>query len=156
MEIPLSRVGYTQVAAFGAFSKTGGRRSSYAPFGHIDSRVQPQPCQRWRVEMCIFEWCEVVREYIRKNMLAVPQRLRHSSQSQEPHQGCVTATTLGLAAPQTLRQVKTTVKAQKPRQGYDVRISRTPNPAPAQDSSQSPRHGQGATSGPGAAGAMSG
>ena len=42
------------------FSKTGGRRGSYAPFGHIGSRVQPQQGQRWRVEMCIFEWCEVV------------------------------------------------------------------------------------------------
>ena len=60
VENPLSRVGHTQVAAFGAFSKTGGRRGSYAPFGHIGSRVQPQQCQRWRVEMCIFEWCEVV------------------------------------------------------------------------------------------------
>ena len=57
---PLSRVGHTQVAAFGAFSKTGGRRGSYVPFGHIGSRVQPQQGQRWRVEMCIFEWCEVV------------------------------------------------------------------------------------------------
>ena len=62
VENPLSRVGHTQVAAFGAFSKTGGRRGSYAPFGHIGSRVQPQQCQRWRVEMCIFEWCEVVIE----------------------------------------------------------------------------------------------
>ena len=53
---------HTQVAAFGAFSKTGGRRGSYAPFGHIGSRVQPQQGQRWRVEMCIFEWCEVVIE----------------------------------------------------------------------------------------------
>ena len=42
------------------FSKTGGRRGSYAPFGHIGSRVRPQQRQRWRVEMCIFEWCEVV------------------------------------------------------------------------------------------------
>ena len=62
VENPLSRVGHTQIAAFGAFSKTGGRRGSYAPFGHIGSRVQPQQCQRWRVEMCIFEWCEVVIE----------------------------------------------------------------------------------------------
>ena len=42
------------------FSKTGGRRGSYAPFGHIGSRVQPQQRQRWRVGMCIFEWCGVV------------------------------------------------------------------------------------------------
>ena len=27
---------------------------------HIGSRVQPQQRQRWRVEMCIFEWCGVV------------------------------------------------------------------------------------------------
>ena len=60
VENPLSRVGHTQIAAFGAFSKTGGRRGSYAPFGHISSRVQPQQGQRWRVEMCICEWCEVV------------------------------------------------------------------------------------------------
>ena len=60
MENLLSRVGHTQGAAFGAFSKTGGRRGSYAPFGHIDSQVQPRQRQRWRVEMCIFEWCEVV------------------------------------------------------------------------------------------------
>ena len=60
VEDPLSRVGHTQVAAFGAFSKTGGRRGSYAPFGHIGSRVRPQQRQRWRVEMCIFEWCGVV------------------------------------------------------------------------------------------------
>ena len=60
VENPLSRGGHTQVAAFGAFSKTGGRRDSHAPFGHIGSRVRPQQRQRWRVEMCIFEWCEVV------------------------------------------------------------------------------------------------
>ena len=42
------------------FSKTGGRRGSYAPFGHIGARVRPQQRQRWRVEMCIFEWCGVV------------------------------------------------------------------------------------------------
>ena len=60
LEDPLSRVGHTQVAAFGAFSKTGGRRDSYVLFGHIGSRGQPQQLQRWRVEMCIFEWCGVV------------------------------------------------------------------------------------------------
>ena len=36
VENPLSRVGHTQVAAFGAFSKTGGRRGSYAVFMHLE------------------------------------------------------------------------------------------------------------------------
>ena len=60
MENPLSRGGHTQVAAFGAFSKTGGRRGGCVLFGHRASRAQPQQLQRWRVEMCIFEWCGVV------------------------------------------------------------------------------------------------
>ena len=60
MENPLSRGGHTQVAAFGAFSKTGGRRGGCVLFGHRASRAQPQQLQRWRVEMYICEWCEVV------------------------------------------------------------------------------------------------
>ena len=42
MENPLSRGGHTQVAAFGAFSKTGGRRGGCVLFGHRASRAQPQ------------------------------------------------------------------------------------------------------------------
>ena len=53
VENPLSRGGHTQVAAFGAFSKTGGRRGGCVLFGHRASRAQPQQLQRWRVEMYI-------------------------------------------------------------------------------------------------------
>ena len=42
------------------FSKTGGRRGGCVLFGHRASRAQPQQLQRWRVERCICEWCEVV------------------------------------------------------------------------------------------------
>ena len=42
------------------FLKTGGRRGGCVLFGHRASRAQPQQLQRWRVEMCICEWCGVV------------------------------------------------------------------------------------------------
>ena len=56
---PLSRGGHTQVAGSGAFSKTGGRRGGCVLFGHRASLARLQQLQRWRVEMCIFEWCGV-------------------------------------------------------------------------------------------------
>ena len=56
---PWSRGGHTQVAGSGAFSKTGGRRGGCVLFGHKASLARLQQLQRWRVEMCIFEWCEV-------------------------------------------------------------------------------------------------
>ena len=57
---PLSRGGHTQVAVFGAFSKNGGKRDGCVLFGHRASLARQQQLQRWRVEMCIFEWCGVL------------------------------------------------------------------------------------------------
>ena len=42
------------------FSKTGGRRGGCVLFGHTASLTRQQQLQRWRVEMCIFEWCGVL------------------------------------------------------------------------------------------------
>ena len=56
---PLPRGGHTQVAVVGAFSKTGCRRGGCVRFGHKATLARRQQLQRWRVEMCIFEWCEV-------------------------------------------------------------------------------------------------
>ena len=59
VENPLSRGGHTQVAVFGAFSKNGGKRDGCVLFGHRASLARQQQLQRWRVEMCICEWCGV-------------------------------------------------------------------------------------------------
>ena len=60
VENPLSRGGHTQVAVVGAFSKNGGKRDGCVLFGHRASLARQQQLQRWRVEMCIFEWCGVL------------------------------------------------------------------------------------------------
>ena len=57
VENPLPRGGHTQIAGVGAFLKNGGRPCGCVLFGHRASLARRQ--QRWRVEMCIFEWCEV-------------------------------------------------------------------------------------------------
>ena len=42
------------------FSKNGGRRGGCVLFGHKVALTRQQQLQRWRVEMCIFEWCGVL------------------------------------------------------------------------------------------------